>query len=257
MVGTALFLMRRRWPTHRAVPALGVCVAAIALLSITGYVFSADPLYSLPSATAIAFQTATVLFTIGLALVAVATDRQPLKSLLEDSAAGELARRGLPIVTLVPILIGCLCARGQRLGVFDSTLAMALLVLSLIGTLCVVLWAGVVAVAKREQSLRMSEDRFTRFMQHLPGLAWIKDGSGRYVYVNEAAVQAFRLPKDRLYGKKDAEVFDPTTARQFQDNDQKALESGNAVQVIEKLSHEDGVVHHSIVSKFPIPSADG
>ena len=32
-----------------------------------------------------------------------------------------------------------------------------------------------------------SEQLFTRFMQQLPGLAWIKDAAGRYVFVNEAA----------------------------------------------------------------------
>src|SRR5437763_7486175 len=35
-----------------------------------------------------------------------------------------------------------------------------------------------------EEALRESERRFARFMQHLPGLAWIKDLRGRYVFVN-------------------------------------------------------------------------
>ena len=38
-----------------------------------------------------------------------------------------------------------------------------------------------------EQRIRESEQRFSMFMHHLPGLAWIKDKMGRYVYVNEAA----------------------------------------------------------------------
>jgi PAS domain S-box-containing protein len=45
-------------------------------------------------------------------------------------------------------------------------------------------------VTQRRQSelmLRQSEQRFAQFMQHLPGLAWIKDAQGRYIYVNDAA----------------------------------------------------------------------
>src|SRR5207237_5748402 len=43
----------------------------------------------------------------------------------------------------------------------------------------------------------------------------------------------------------------------FKEHDRRALASGAGVQVIEGLEHEDGVVHHSVVSKFPILGADG
>src|SRR5262245_3339562 len=38
-----------------------------------------------------------------------------------------------------------------------------------------------------DEVLRESEERFRRFMAHLPGLAWIKDAKGRYVFANDAA----------------------------------------------------------------------
>jgi PAS domain S-box-containing protein len=105
-----------------------------------------------------------------------------------------------------------------------------------------------------EEFLRESEQRFAGFMQHLPGLAWIKDAQGRYVYANDAAEKVFRLRRADLYGKTDDEVFPPATAAQFKENDRRALTSGTAgVTVVEALEHEDGIVHYSIVSKFPIP----
>ncbi len=106
-------------------------------------------------------------------------------------------------------------------------------------------------------ALRESEQRFARFMQHLPGLAWIKDLEGRYVFVNDSAEKAFRKPRAQLYGKTDRELFPPETAQQFQANDRRAVESEAGVQVIETLLHEDGVLHYSVVSKFPIPGPAG
>ena len=108
-----------------------------------------------------------------------------------------------------------------------------------------------------EQALQQTEQRFAQFMQNLPGLAWIKDPEGRYVYANDAAERAFRTPRPELYGKTDDDVFPPETAAQFREHDRQALASGAGVQVIETLEHEDGVLRHSIVSKFPIPSPDG
>ncbi len=110
---------------------------------------------------------------------------------------------------------------------------------------------------RAEQALRNSEQRFARFMHHLPGLAWIKDLQGRYVYVNEAAGKAFRIPRMELYGKTDAEVFSTETAAPFQENDRRALASGTGIQVVELLRHEDQHLHHSLVSKFPILGPDG
>ncbi len=108
-----------------------------------------------------------------------------------------------------------------------------------------------------EQALQESEQRFARFMQNLPGLAWIKDAEGRYVYANHSAEQAFRTASVQLYGKTDEEVFPPETAARFRENDRIAIARPSGVQIVESLMHDDGVLHHSVVSKFPIPGKDG
>ena len=122
-------------------------------------------------------------------------------------------------------------------------------------------WVAVVqdvtAQKEADTALRESERRFSRFMQHLSGLAWIKDGDGRYVYVNDAAQQAFGMPREMLYGKRDDEVFDAATARQFIANDERAKASGSGIQSVESLEDSSGRVRQSLVSKFVIPATDG
>lgn len=108
-----------------------------------------------------------------------------------------------------------------------------------------------------EYELFQSEERFARFMQNLPGLAWIKDIEGRYVYANHEAEKAFRRSSAQLLGKTDDEVFPPETAARFRENDRRAIALPSGLQVIESLMHDDGVLHHSVVSKFPIPGKDG
>jgi PAS domain S-box-containing protein len=107
-----------------------------------------------------------------------------------------------------------------------------------------------------EEQLRSSEQRFEKFMQHLPGLAWIKDLDGRYLYVNDAAERAFQRTRDQLYGLRDDALFPEDTSAAFRENDQKALVAGRGIETIETLEHADGP-HHSIVAKFPIPGPAG
>ncbi|HEX3100910.1 MAG TPA: PAS domain S-box protein, partial [Pyrinomonadaceae bacterium] len=107
------------------------------------------------------------------------------------------------------------------------------------------------------RALRESEERFSQFMHHLPGLAWIKDAEGKYVFVNEAAERAFRKSRAELYGRTDAEIFPPATASQFIENDRRTIEKGAGLLSTETLEDENGLVRHSIISKFPIFDADG
>jgi PAS domain S-box-containing protein len=122
-------------------------------------------------------------------------------------------------------------------------------------------WVGVIIDnterRQMEEALRRSEQRFAQFMQFLPGSAWIKDLEGRYVYANDAAETIFNRKRDALYGKCDRELFPARSAAQFSENDRQALASENGVQAIETLEHADGVIHHSLVSKFPIPGLEG
>jgi PAS domain S-box-containing protein len=121
----------------------------------------------------------------------------------------------------------------------------------------VVLVVDITARKQAEDQLRASEKRFVRFMRHLPGLAWIKDLEGRYVFANESAMRAFQRSKEDLYGKTDDEIFPPETAARFRENDRLALVSEAGIMTVETLEHDDSTLHHSIVSKFPILGQDG
>lgn len=65
------------------------------------------------------------------------------------------------------------------------------------------------------EALRDSEELFALFMQHLPGAAWIKDKSGRYVFVNAMAECTFGRAAADCLGRTDDELFPPEAATQF------------------------------------------
>src|SRR5436189_1578381 len=105
--------------------------------------------------------------------------------------------------------------------------------------------------------LPAAEERFAHFMLNLPGLAWIKDTEGRYVFANDAAIDAFKTTRERLYGRTDEEIFPAEIASSFRRNDRRALKQRAGIQTVEDLPAADGTVTHSIVSKFPILDPDG
>ena len=103
---------------------------------------------------------------------------------------------------------------------------------------------------------RKSEERFTELMRHLPGVAFMKDVEGRYVYVNDTFERVFQLQLSKCAGKTDYEVWPASFAAQFSQNDQQVARTGEALQTTETVPHAEGL-HHWLVTKFPIFNDDG
>ena len=114
----------------------------------------------------------------------------------------------------------------------------------------------VTARRQTEAALRESEHRFTQFMHHLPGVAFMKDVAGRYVYVNDTFEQLFHRNLRDYTGRTDEEVWPPQVAAQLRSNDQRVVETRSVLQTTEMVPHDDGL-HHWLVTKFPILNEDG
>jgi PAS domain-containing protein len=157
LIGTALVLVGCPPRLRRFVPPLGLLTAAISALSLIGYLYDIDKLYALPTYTVIALQTSSFILAISIGLIASHPLQEPLRTLLDPGGAGMLARRALPLLLVIPVGLGFLGVRGRDAGLYDMRMAMAMLVLALIGLLWVVLWRSLMALRLREEQAQRSE----------------------------------------------------------------------------------------------------
>jgi diguanylate cyclase (GGDEF)-like protein/PAS domain S-box-containing protein len=111
-----------------------------------------------------------------------------------------------------------------------------------------------------DERLRLSEERNARlqaFMDHSPSVIFIKDLQGRYLYVNERFTQAFGLGRKDVISRTDSDIFSAEIGAQFRVNDAKVFETGIAIEVEEIVRYADGLLHTSIVHKFPLYDSQG
>lgn len=387
LIGTAIILAAMYDPVARRSTAFGerlitltllLLALTIAALSLIGYLFGAELLYTLPRLTVIALQTSTFILAISLALILTIPEAGPMRLLIDEGPAGVMARRVMPGIIILPIVLSALRVGGERAGLYDPEFGVAIRTIAeMVLLLLLLLWTGTAvrrqasiasdnersldrlanampqvvwiadaegralyyneqakvlgafgdgaeatynwqptihpddleatqkawnaAVAESrpyahehrilmadgtyrwhlsravpvfgragkarrwygtatdihelktvENTLRESEQRFAGFMRNLPGLAWMKDAEGRYIYANEAAEKAFRIERAKLYGKTDNEIFAPEIAETFIENDRQVLANRDGLQVVEVLPDEAGEPVYSLVSKFPI-----
>lgn len=120
----------------------------------------------------------------------------------------------------------------------------------------VVLLAEVAALGSEYATLLECRKRFDAFMRHLPGVAYMKDREGRYVFVSPTFERHFGHPPEHYVGKLDADVWPPEVVQQLRDSDARVLESGAVVQSTERVPQSDGT-HYWLATKFPITNAAG
>lgn len=107
-----------------------------------------------------------------------------------------------------------------------------------------------------QSALRNSEKRFRLFMDNSPMVAFMKDYSGRYTYVNEPLVRKFGFPKAAWIGRTDAEIFPTIFSSTWRENDLQVFESGQTLEFEETTPQPDGSVVHWSSFKFPFRDDD-
>lgn len=106
------------------------------------------------------------------------------------------------------------------------------------------------AEAERETSRR----QFEQFLHAAPFCAYLKDGAGRFVFVNRYLQEAY---PEVVAGSTVHGLFPEPQAEAFSENDRKVMETGLHVACEEAATSADGTERHWSTVKFPVADADG
>jgi PAS domain S-box-containing protein len=109
---------------------------------------------------------------------------------------------------------------------------------------------------RAEHVLRESEGRFRAILDNAAALIYLKDPSGRLLFINRRCEEVFRIPRNQALGKTYHDFFPGEVADAYSANDMKVLSSGQPLEIEEPAVHDDGI--HTYVSvKFPLMDSWG
>lgn len=125
------------------------------------------------------------------------------------------------------------------------------------GVRAAVTLAPLAMAGDRRAAASEHEARFRAFTEHGPLLAWLKDGSGRYVYANPLWQQ--RMAPDLQPGAlpTDEQVVPEQKLLETRAADQAVLETDEAVELEITCPDNSGRERHWLVCKFPYADASG
>ncbi|MBI5419562.1 MAG: PAS domain-containing protein [Deltaproteobacteria bacterium] len=107
-----------------------------------------------------------------------------------------------------------------------------------------------------ERQVRERTREITSILKYTPAVVYIRDGNGRYTFINSRYEDLFGRRNEEIRGKTVHDVFPGEFADRFRASDRRVLQEGRPCQVEENVPHKDGV-HAYLATKFPIYDEKG
>lgn len=114
-------------------------------------------------------------------------------------------------------------------------------------------------LAEHEQAddaLQRNRQRFAAFMENLPGVAFMKDRDGRYIYVNRQFAELSGCRREDLVGKTAFDLSPDSLARSLREEDNRVLAEGKQVETSFTFPMAGGP-RRWLAVRFPIEEAEG
>jgi PAS domain S-box-containing protein len=110
---------------------------------------------------------------------------------------------------------------------------------------------------RAEDAHRTSEAFYEALVENLPQNILRKDLAGRFIFVNQRFCRLLGLSRSEIVGRTDFDLFPKELAAQYQADDRRVLESGQAFEATEVNVTPDGEKHWVHVIKSPVLNANG
>jgi PAS domain S-box-containing protein len=135
-----------------------LCLAAVSLLALLGYLYGIRTLYGTFFYSSMALHTALSFFILAVGLQCARPEGDGIWLFGAGGATGMMARRLLPIALAVLIFGGWLNLFGEQLGLYDASLSMMIFVFTGVVTFTLVIWWNGYTIQRAEGALEQSNE---------------------------------------------------------------------------------------------------
>ncbi|XSG82888.1 MAG: sensor histidine kinase [Methyloligella sp. ZOD6] len=230
------------------------------LIVMTGYAYGITSAYSPFPFSALSIYGATSAFLLGIGLLLATPDRGIAAAVLEQSPAGEMLRRLLPGIVLLPLATGFLAHQAEINGIYGSAASYAIFAVASIVLLAAFVWTTTSAVRDADKDRADALHELSRQREWLQiTLDSISDGviatdaDGHVLLINRVAEELTGWHAEEANGRPIAEIFrvvDEGTRKPLRDAATVALDEGEVTRLSDK-----GLLITSARAELPIENS--
>ncbi|ODA68990.1 Blue-light-activated histidine kinase [Methyloligella halotolerans] len=230
------------------------------LIVLTGYAYGITTAYSPFPFSALSVYGASSAFLLGIGLLLATPESGVAAAVLERSPAGEMLRRLLPGIVVLPLVTGFLAHQAEINGIYGSAASYAIFAVASIVLLAAFVWTTTQAVRAADKDRADALHELSRQREWLQiTLDSISDGviatdaGGNVLLINRVAEDLTGWSAEQANGRPIAEIFrviDESTRKPLRDAATIALAEGEVARLTDK-----GLLVTSARSELPIENS--
>ncbi len=233
---------------------LTVAVLIVASVSLLGYLFDVEQLFSISRYTGIALPTAAALWLLALGILLARPEAGFMHRFVDDDSGALTIRRLLPAALLVPIVVMLVHAYGEERGLFDRAVARAMLVVTFMVIFAALIWRTGDVVSRQAARAARAERTLSERLAH--SLESMTDGfigcdfQWRITYINAATEQTYAKQRDEVVGQTLWTFFPEIVGTAVEDQYRAAMNERVAVTFETTSDQGERIFEHKV---FPTP----
>lgn len=235
------------------------------LIVILGYLYDITAFYSAGTDYPMALNTAVIFLLICSGLLFVNRTIGFTSLFTGDGSSAILARRLIPYIITVPVILGWIRLYGERQGYYNESAGVAgfVVIVILIFFLLILFTINKLKKAELlrndfENELIENEMKLKAILDNSPAAIYLKDLDNRFILANKTTLKNHGVTENEIIGKTLTDLFPlfPEAVKVYEDNDRKVIQSGQAMEFEESAVLADGT-HVYLSQKFPLRDYKG
>ena len=158
LAGICILLWNVKTPNvYRPTQMLAIIGMFISLIGFLAYIYNVSLFYHIPQFTAISIY-ATINFILLFTAILLARPDTGIMSIINsNNIAGILARRLLPLIIILPIILGLISRYGANIGFYNEQLADIIFLFFILIFLTIIVWITIIYVKKIDDNRKSLE----------------------------------------------------------------------------------------------------
>ena len=138
-------------------------------------------------AVPVALNTGIATFAVCFALLCLRPGSWLMKTFTGHFTGSAMARKLLPGLVLLPVIIGWFRIYGEQTGIFQSDVGVALVAITYTICLISLVWLTAISVNKKDAALRASEQRYSTTLASIGDAVIATDVEGKITFLNQVS----------------------------------------------------------------------
>ncbi|HVZ37637.1 MAG TPA: PAS domain S-box protein [Candidatus Kapabacteria bacterium] len=220
----------------------------VGLVGLIGSVFDVHALYRLSIYSSMAIHTSMLFVVLGLAILAARANRGVMAGITSRWMGGVMARRLVPVVTILPFVIGWIRLEGERAGLYTTEIGLTLFVVSTIVIFTTMVLHSARSLNRLDaerheasEALLASERCFRALIERSANGIALVDANATILYVSPSSVAIEGFESHELVGHSVSEHTHPDDQQAMREVFKRVLaDPGRPFQVRLRRRHKDG-----------------